>query len=358
MKTKKLFLSIFLTGFTIASWSFALISCSNPTPEPEPDKPWTDETPYDYIYNRTFSIEKIAGSDIVNVVWGTGWIIDDSTPSINNDYCYYIATNWHVTHGFDIIGKEDEFYGYGDNSLASTSGWVEHNDYKKFKSFKPLTNSNYLYNDEEQTEYFKKGIDLFVCNVNFGNPTGEIKTKLDKLNSLRQEKGQINKFVNSDDKQILAKKKITGGYPEYDNGGSGTEFQGGGKWEYHDDITSNNLEFVTRKGYGFQYQEGGQLQLGHPIGQPDRNQQGFFVRGGYYDYEEEFYFYDIAPQYTYIDPISPTWMSGGASGSMLITEDCEVCGIYWGGMGNNQYFWPYFSLFKTSDYDFTQQWIN
>ncbi|MBQ0045777.1 MAG: hypothetical protein KBS35_02710, partial [Mycoplasma sp.] len=67
----------------------------------------------------------------------------------------------------------------------------------------------------------------------------------------------------------------------------------------------------------------------------------------------------ISPQYVYNNVQTTSWMSGGASGSMMLTQDCEICGIYWGGSSDeNNNFTPFFSLFKTADYDFTQTWLN
>lgn len=343
--------------------------------------PISDETPEDYIYNRTFSLKAyghVLGSGGASYAYfGTGWIIDDATPNIENDYIYYVATNWHVTHGFEYLLDRkkyaDTYYEFADQSLQSgTHQFIDYMNYLDIKSFEVLNYPSSLYtkdDNETPTQHLHQCIDMVVCKIDFGSSdldkseASQIKNKLNNLNELRRTKGCINRFANSLNNDILTKKKFSAGYP-CERMGSSFE---GGIWAIQE-LPSNSLKTYQRNEFGFKWEEEGQFQKGHSIcDYPYADQQGNKISyvdiGGEPFDGEEFYNYDVSPQYESKEWIQlDQWaMEGGASGSMLITEDCEVCGIFWGGsVGFDdkliEYFKPTFSLFKTNDKDFMNVW--
>ncbi|MBQ0045439.1 MAG: hypothetical protein KBS35_00930, partial [Mycoplasma sp.] len=323
MKSLKWLSVLSVIPLSLTSVSFCLVSCGKkPQPTPVP------EDISEFIYNRTFSLQALNVSK--GLCWGTGWIIDDATPDQTNDYQYYIATNWHVIHGFDkLIGEATTVhYQYADMSLKDESEpFIDYSHYINFKSYTQLPLKNYMYQDEESSEFFKKCIDLYVCKVDFGNPTSSIRTKLDTLNSERAEKGYINKFVDGSTNEIQKKNKYIGGFPKKDNGKEGLDFRGGGQWEFHE--LGNSFTYVSRNNLVSKYWEQEQYQIGHPIGNPWYDQQGNDISWIYPRTKlqpEYYYYYDISPQYVYNNVQTTSWMSGGASGSMMLTQDCEICG--------------------------------
>ncbi|MCQ2747957.1 MAG: DUF31 family protein [Mycoplasmoidaceae bacterium] len=161
---------------------------------------------------------------------------------------------------------------------------------------------------------------MSVCSIDFSRATWETKNKLIRLNNFRKENGYINKFVDSDDVSIIKKDKYVGGYPLC--GFVPT-------WQFHR-ISGHDLRFSNDVHYH------------HSIG-PNSNK----LHNQYSNY------IDTSFQYVFNKPTSQDWLGGGASGSMLITQDYEVCGILWGCKRlKNGPCWPCFSLFKTSQYDF------
>lgn len=349
MKTIKWLTPVLTTSLVAASGSIGLISCSNNEVPSEIEK---------FISDRTFSIlgvaEIIDDPGYVSTVLGTCWVIDDATCSVANDYCYYVATNWHVTHGNDsLLNNPDEYqnfkYKYGDSSLTNRSDRIiDFRTYKDFKSCERQLDTSFTYSSPTPTTYFKPCIDLHVYKVDFGSPTGKIKTKLDGLNELKQSTGKINTFVNGDDTDIMLKNKYVAGYPAKESSKCY-----GGKWEARklpfDSLIYCEKGSVSWSGYG---------GPGHAIGTPDINQKGVHISYPEGTESEPFYYYDISPQYECLDDKGTDWMTGGASGSMLLTEDLEICGIYWGGSSTASSFYPFFSLFKTEDKDFISHWLN
>lgn len=306
------------------------------------------ETPKDFIYNRTFSL---ACQGEESVVFGTCWIINDATPETSGDYVYNVVTNWHVTHGFSSLGQ-DKTYWVADDSLTNRSDHIiDFDNYYQLQSYYEYPENNFKYTLEEEpsSTYYKPAIDICTCKINFGSsPVSSIKNKLDHLNQYKQEHGYITQFVNSDDSSVKSKKKYVGGYPMKEaNGGIF-----GGRWEYRS-ILSQELKYHSK---AYKYDE---VNKGHAIGTPDVDQLGHVIEYDPSVEPEQWYQYDISPQYMCKTTRPDNWMSGGASGSMLITEDCNVCGIYWGGWGivGGDGFYPSFSLFKTNNKDFTLQWL-
>ncbi|XQP55645.1 MAG: DUF31 family putative serine protease [Mycoplasmoidaceae bacterium] len=325
---------------SLASASVSLIGCGGlPTP-PDPPAPETIET---FIQDRTFSLmasnwftetpESITAK--VFSCYGTGWIIDDATIDNPNDYVYYVATNWHVIRGMDTIRTtyqdwyyQGKTYSYGDITLASDSSkCLSFNDYEYFKAgkFEYQDLTNFLYPPTTDTN----GIDFYVAKCDFGTqPTKTIKAKFDRLNTQRKNKGYINQFASIDDEGIIEAKKYIGGYP-YKEVSTAVR---GGQWEFHE-IDPGKFSY-KEKGYG-----------------------PHWIDNEAYGYK------DISPQYRTDYNYGTDWMTGGASGSMLLTEDFKICAIYWGGEVDSSesptWFRPRFSILKNNtDTDFISQWVN
>lgn len=312
----------------------------------------------DYVYDRTFSLA-CSEYNLYDQAWvfGTGWIISDATPTIPTDYCYWIATNWHVTHGFETLSQPINYY-FADTSLLNRYSFIDYTSYIKFPNncFQVETDDHFTYKSSEWDKptdpslnfnYFKPGIDLHVCKVMFPANilTPKMKAKLDRVNEYKRLHGYINKFVCGDDTNIINKDKYTAGYPV--NMDMAAQGHFGGKWEHHV-IPNYHLEIKPRN-----------TQLipsvyGHEIGSPDHDQYGRIIPPTPEMSVEPFYYYDVSEQYVTKQAYkkSDNWMDGGASGSILITKDFEICGIYWGGITWGQDFLPCFSLFKTENKDF------
>lgn len=344
MKLNKVLAPILTSSLVITSGCFVLTSCNNSSISTDIEQ---------YISDRSFSLmasgiyrETRTKTDYLsNLTFGTGWIIDDSTPSITNDYRYYVATNWHVVHGFDLIPTYEPergyeylgmIYSYADQSSTNrVDNIINFDNYSVLENgaYIQMSPNNFVYPNEAKLKQINC-IDFYVCEIDFARVnafSNSIRQKLDRLNEFRKVNGYINNFVSSDDPNIIAKKKYVAGYP-FKEGFDGAS---GGRWELHD-LEPKELSYVEK----------GNPEESHWItDDPDK---------------EQFYYCDVSPQYACSVDKGSSWLTGGASGSMLITEDKEVCGIYWGGLSEegtrNPAFWPRFSLFKTNDKDFIKQW--
>lgn len=331
MKKFKIITSICLFSATIGLTSATLTGCSCSGSNGADDTPQSQ-----YIADRTFSLLAVNSSYLV---FGTGWIIDK--PANANTYEYWLATNWHVTHGFEQLQNWNLFY--ADKSKANGEGIISEYNYEKINNFAIEDTNKFLF-DDKATDYYIPAIDLSIIRVNFGSPRGAIKDKLDRLNNKKNADGYINKFV-FDSQEIRNKQKYVAGYPMKE----GSWRVRGGKWGAKT-IPASNLRYIE---YASQIIIG---TKGHPIGNPKYNQQGHKIATG----TEDFYYYDVAPQYMAINSYSDEFLGGGASGSMLITEDYEVCGIYWGiytdATQHNAR--PSFSLLRTQKKDFLKDYIS
>lgn len=336
---------------SLATTSASLVGCTKkPEKKPEPvtpSPPAPDE--YDqFISDRTFSlmaysiVKKNMTSDYYygEFCYGTGWIIDDATPNVSNDYKYHVATNWHVTNGFNDLATKSypgytyitTVYNYGDRtSTTDLSGIIDSlTEYTELGE-----ESDGFYKEETDPHTFMYepyasniGIDVYEADINFASQDSQvvpitIKDKLDRLNTYRTQHGYINNFVCGDDPTIQAKTKYIGGYPMKESPDDEDYF--GGRWETH--IVNSDLSYVS-------YDP-------HDVGSSN--------------------VLDYSPQYESSLNMGEDWMSGGASGSMIITEDFEICGIYWGGWKSSKTssdFYPSFSLFNTTNYNFLHKYIH
>lgn len=342
MQLGKLLIGMTTSTLVLSSVSFSLTGCGvkdtppNPSPEPE-----VTETVEEYIYNRTFTIMGLAVNKMgtVAATWGTAWIISDSSPGLITDNKYYIVTNWHVKAGMDELQDESKYtnfrYCYADASLADGSdGIIDYSKYVTFNDCNPVDVTNFLYRESNQNEQVYVGIDLAVYDVNFGisYPTPALKAKFDYLRSIKQQGKKITEFVKSDDETVLTQNKFIGGYPVKNNDPKRIV---GGKWECRG---LNPIDFNYCERF-------------------DNVEKHLIADEPLYGGKRVV---DNSAQYITDCDYGTDWMTGGASGSMVITEDLKLCGIYWGGQvddaDNPSWFKPRFSLFKTTNDDFLKQW--
>lgn len=301
---KKRFLFLTISSFGLLT-PFFLVTTSCKGDEEPIEKEYND-----FISDRTFSICKFQreGSNQYSVARGTGWIINKDT-SPGSNYKYYIATNFHVELGFRGMSNQIK---YSDNehldSIFRTS------DYENFVSCTNKYSDSYYSYDGD----LKHGIDFWIYDVDFGIPTGEYKEKLDRLNGFYAIHSHINDFaVDYNQGSNL----YIGGYPVPDKQNSAAE------WESHK-ISSFEHE---PKNSGYE----------HGVDDDNINTATII---------------DISPQYV-LPQKKNTWMTHGASGSMIINSQKQICGIYWGGFlpnKNSKHFIPCASIFNSSNKNFIE----
>lgn len=329
----------------------------------------TSDKPYeDYIFERSFSIrgyayitvqyEDAAGNKYTRggtryQSLGTAWIIDDATPNILSDYNYYLGTNFHVVRGIDTTrdtafeymkqNLEGEgfsnvkllstsyYYGFADKTLANqTTGIVSTSNYLQMKDVVRQDDDDFLFSDEvDKDNNYYPCVDFHVYKANLQNENDTIMEKLDIINLQKMDLGYINKFVAGDNAAIKSKIKYIGGYP-YREHATGS----GGKWTHHQISNDGKTDFLKGTEYYI-----------HNIDSDDPS----------YGHE------DIGAGTQYANTGDPEWMGGGASGSVIITEDYEVSGIYWGHWGSGSTYMPAVTFLisnKTGDeYNFVQKFI-
>ncbi len=329
----------------------------------------TSNKPYeDYIFERSFSIrgyayitvqyEDAAGKKHTQGLTryqslGTAWIIDDATPNILSDYNYYLGTNFHVVRGidttrdtaFDYIKQNLEgqgysnvkllstsySYGFADKTLANpTTGIVSTTSYLQMKDVVRQNDNDFLFSDEvDVINNYYPCVDFHVYKANLQNENDTIMQKLDTINLQKMDLGYINKFVAGDNTVIKNKTKHIGGYPYRENiAGSG------GKWTYHEISNIGKTDF-TRSDESYH----------HTIDSDDPN----------------YGHYDVGAGTRYANTGDPEWMGGGASGSVIITEDYEISGIYWGHWGSGSTYMPAVTFLISDrsgdEYNFVQKFI-
>lgn len=278
MRKRILFLT--LSGLGLATPSFFFItSCKEKTIPNEYDQ---------FISDRTFSI-CATGNKEGRAYWvrGTAWIINKKN-SVSN-YEYYIATNWHVELGFEDINASPLTISYCDSNYLTYYG--QSNDYTKFHSIS-------RYGDDCTYDGDKKhAIDMYIYDADFGNANDlkpKYKNKLDRINEYYlQHENHINNFITGYEKSTY----YIGGYPV------GSKNDAPAKWEVHEINDSQSIAYNDS-------------EWSHAIDGEEHPQNPQII--------------DISPQYIF--PGTKTnWMSSGASGSMIINKDKDICGIYWGG---------------------------
>ena len=304
---------ITLSGISVPLIS---ISCSN-------DNHKKTEDYFDYIHDRSFSllVKFIDDKQDSYYMWGTCWILNKCDKDINS-YHYYAATNLHVSYpAFSDQSLTILSYQYSD---CKNEEWFSTNEYTEFGENDISVIDEYLtFSNIDEDEATKKlnSIDFSILDVTFSNPKVDFKTKLNRINEFYKKNGNINKFKNEVEDEITS--AYCAGFPMQEKLG----------------------EYGTR----YAYKHFIDLQL---------------KKGGenyYHLIDDNFELRDISDNYvSQISYANPFTLSGGSSGSMLINNQYEVLGIYWGGWTtpDKKHILPSFSIFHSTEYSFINQYIN
>ena len=319
-KLMKIFGGLFTLCAPILS-IVCLTSCNNNDCE----KMDINEHHIKYIKDRSFSL---VSSSMYQTMWGTGWILN----KMNNqeEYSYYVATNLHVSHPMFFENVTGWKYYIGDNYSDTNESFnvFDPNYYTELKNIDDDKNPFMAITCKKEFLSFdsnpNNSIDFEILEVNFANAINEnehLKQKLDNLNTYYNEHGYINKFSNN------SKQEKTGycaGFPA--SSGYKTKFVG---------EKINNLAVVKNDDEWY-----------HPCATKSDDQKTDI--------------YDASWNYlgkrVHDDEFQ---LDGGSSGSMLIDENYEVIGIYWGGWLYEQLpdFQPSFSMFYTTSYNYLSNLI-
>ena len=287
-----------------------------------------------FLSLRTFSIGLFCFSDDrntnktnrnpVSAMWcGTGWIVDKVNHQNNNDYKYWMATNLHISQLFDPSYKKEITKNYQDNYhlfcactcndiagneiLTNEPLMLKRRDGKKMfysTKWKEVTietkDANKIYNSKHDLDFHKDLLckhnftDFSLIKIDFMNPwynnemTKKIKQKLDRINTHLLFNNSLNVYMPNVAKNST---KIYGiGYPaKIDNG----------------DLLEDTIKYVFQKGKVINC---------------------FMSNGVHCD------FYAIKE---WVDNPSDKWLlTHGASGTMMIDENFNTIGIFWGNDGN------------------------
>jgi len=304
----------------------------------------TTSTYEQFISDRTFSIgcgcDELHIGDEHILLFGTGWILKDATPSNNTDYSYYMATNCHVCeYMFNYSSSSggtdssyhflfDDYFEYTDaDNLNYNYTEIEHGT-GKFALY-PGSTTSIPYTGFPTSDYktaytttnendASSSIDFRILKVDFGTPATGVLQKLNRVNKYCNEN---NSWAVTFASQYSGENCYIGGYPHHDNKP---------KWEFHDvkwyfGVSSHFAEHDIP----------GTANYTCPTGK-------------YCDYSPQVFLQSV--------PSTADWMGGGASGSMCINNNYEVIGIYWGGWvySGGNVFLPTLSVINDATYkDFT-----
>lgn len=291
-------------------------------------KPYTLDDYEKFLSLRTFSIgifkfthnEKTEFSNPISGNCGTGWIVDKVDRN-NNDYKYWMATNLHVSHIFEPtlnLDKDDNyFYACSCEEIAglkisrSEPKFIQQNEKSCFSSLNwkqvaiETKNNNKVYNakcdinfhndlkyDHVFTDFSLIKIDFMVDNeIELFYPLEKkriLKEKLKKINNYLLFNNSLNVYA-----PIAAKNE--------------TKFYGVG-YPALIDKTGINKSYIN-----YIFQKGKILEFFENKGQ----HCDFYVVKNY--------------------PLEKWRLIQGASGTMMIDENFNVIGIYWGSTANFNY---------------------
>ena len=301
-------------------------------------KPYTLSDYEKFLSLRTFSIglfmfiddHKENKTSLVKYKYngGTGWIIDKVDHKNSNDYKYWMATNLHVSKVFDPlhdeeISKNDKnnchlFCACTCNDIAGNEIPVDEprlkiaKEKKTFYSTKwkqvaiETKDSNKIYNANQDLDFHKDlvhkhrftdfsliKIDFMLDQIN-DEITEKIKAKLEeklkKINNHLLFNNSLNVYMPNIVKKST---KIYGiGYPAKISNGI---------------LLQNKIEYIFQKGKVIDY---------------------FKSNGTHCD------FYTVKE---WIDNPDDRWLlTHGASGTMMIDENFNTIGIFWGSDGNTK----------------------
>jgi len=323
----------------------------------------------EYIQNRSISIQAIgtnAEGTVVPSHFGTGWIIADATPTITDDYRYYVAIPRTLQNEFDKIEaecKKNNFsFGYRVSTKMSNDPIKEWADYVSVTEYYPIPVAKTSYLGGEFPEFtvgktkYTKGADLQVVYMDFSRLITE-KTapksehtlrRLSKLNALQKAGEPIVKLARLNDDGTVSKqgdiggtkynlkdlKLYTGGYPKEWTNSHIT-------WEC-DDVT---VEAETQA-------NAETIQLQAPKLNVDKVKATKAIEAMAGQYHLFNNMVDVAPYFISkeVNGMQVLQQTGGA-GSMLIIDfdangahEFQILGMYWGTSNVRQ---------KTTDPHFT-----
>lgn len=329
----------------------------------------TEENINKFITERTFSL-MFSGDNTKSLTFGTGWIFakeeDTTTPDNYYDDTYYIATNLHVAAAIQNSGKTTYEY----DTSAKRYKLVSNPDYQYLSLGQVIYNGNSYStisnNDIDDTEYNAylplsavsiqyTTFDLFKSmsltdNYNtYGTNTIDNGTM--DLAILKIDLSQIEFEDDSD----VCKNYFYSSLDAYNE--KPTKF---GTYEYGDNISIGGFPAKKEKGET----KGVYTSSIHPtpytnsqVGGNTTNLTISYVNNNVKNYYDDFYKKsgaksksDFQQNYVYYNDIAfktdeyagytntavqatfnDVGLTGGSSGSMVINDQFEVVGIYWGG---------------------------
>ncbi|MDR2828990.1 MAG: DUF31 family protein [Mycoplasmataceae bacterium] len=280
----------------------------------------TPDEANDFIYQRTFSLR--GGG-----YGGTGWLLKHITGESNN-YKYYLMTNWHVSN----VMPSNISFGYATTNAVDTAVTMQYSSL--IAGDANWNNASYWSEDG-----ILFGVDASLIEVDFTARTttdANLKTRLDALNTYGASGGHnnflFNSFSNYNDLNISTA-FYTGGYP-------GANWNGDrypnnlAYWESGSDIINEKWNYFDSK------------TKNHSI---DTNDEIFSISNAY-----------VTPIYNLPDNGPLYKLGGGASGSMMIDENGNLLGLYWGGFKNtaNTQYKCAFETFTWGDHNLFNDYLN
>lgn len=291
---------------TLSPSLFCLSSCADTNAK------FSSEDYYDYIAQRTLSIGAIGISDdqLAGASSGTMWFYKRL-----DEYKYEFITNYHVWDGILSIANDTSF---SDTALAVMGNPESCNPYAstygdyiqasgtikdQIQTLNPITVKVGTYTDGSDTKDLY--MDMCALTLDLSLTYKQIKTTLSGttkgVSQLQSEINYINnnyvigeKIVNINTNKVSLNQDLyIAGYP----------------W-------ANSEQYPGQRGFTYLTEVKTKL---HELAGPSLNK----VSGTpYYTYQDE----------CFMEPEEVFALGGGASGSMVLNENFEVSGIYWGGM--------------------------
>lgn len=288
----------------------------------------SSETYYDYIAQRTLSVGAIGISSTGHLdaaSSGTMWFYKRLS-----DYTYEFITNYHVWDG--IKGIMDAYaessrllcvIGNPDSSNPYTSGYENYiptmPSYTQ-EDLSPITVNVGTYTDGSETKDLY--MDMCAITVNLQNAynssssiagaskgVSNFKEQIDYINN---EYGVGEKIVSiNTDKPSIGDEVYIAGYP----------------WANSEESSSDSRSFTYL------------AQVKTKLYQSNGPQLNQISGSSYYTYQDE----------CFMEGKETFALGGGASGSMMLNEDMQVSGIYWGGISNlspSYKFYPSIAFFN------------
>lgn len=311
----------------------------------------------EYISQRTFSLEfdtismSNGGEYKIN---GTGWIMAKQ-PNTEN---YFIATNIHVA---SVVQNQGKTWQYVENNQVKTSvgntiiqsklGFItptinnfetdRSNDISPVRNYVNVSTPKIVYDATEgwsNVRYNESNSQSFIVK----NPTSDfavLEYNFDNIENNSPLKNFLKYFDNNPTK--FANTYVTSDYSKDTN----VYFMGGFpiKEMSQGDSESCWIGLSDLKSSSYFYNGNFISQSDDPSGAAPQNSLQ------YYKSDSQKWFWNISKDLTFIYAS----MGGGSSGSMVINQNDEVVGIYWGEIdfSNNESYAPV-DLLRSSSFTF------